>query len=70
MKRFGLTNVYLQAGVLLILLGVLCYALPFVVPLGADTLQAVRGVTPIVLAVGIVTYLIGRIVAMRSRSTG
>lgn len=68
MKRFGLTNFYLQAGVLLILLGMFCYALPFVVPMAPDTLQLLANVTPVVLIVGIVVYLVGRVVAMRQRS--
>ncbi len=70
MKRFGLTNFYLQAGVLLILLGMLCYALPFVVPMAPDTLRLMGNVMPIVLVAGIVVYLIGRVVAMRNRSGG
>lgn len=67
MKRFGLSNPWLQAGVVLIVLGMLCYASPFVVPMGPATLRAMTTVTPIVLVAGIVSYLVGRVVSTRAR---
>ena len=68
MKRFGLTNFYLQAGVVLILLGMLCYALPFVVPMPAGTLLVMGNVAAIMLMGGVICYLVGRVVSIRSRS--
>lgn len=70
MKRFGLTNVYLQAGVLLLVLGMLGYALPFLATPASGAWALLHTLTPYVLAAGIALYVIGRVVAMRRRGAG
>ena len=67
MGRFGLDNFYLQAGVVLLLAGLLAFALPWAVSLPAGTVTLLQWATPYVLAAGVVVYLIGRVKPARNR---